>query len=440
MKSLSKRWVSGMNSLWTVMAFTLRNKLRSKAYIWTTVTIAVLLVLGANLPYILERLNVGGSNEPKPVGYLEGAYPEIVQGLEAFFARQEHPDIRLVAIPSGGSPATDEAALRQAVEDKTVKGYLTFADRPETGFPEAVFHSASLMNFSLAESLRIALESVKAEMVFRNVELDEAERALLSAPVAVHTLLVSPDKEGGRTAADQVAVMALTYALIILLFMAVTITGQLVATEITAEKSSRVMEILITSVKPLKQMFGKILGTFTAGVIQIALLVGVLVASLSMPHNRGALEALGIRLDAVEPKLLIFAVFFYLTGYFLYATLFAGIGSIVSRTEELGQALSPVMILSVVGFYIAIFGLQNPESPLVVIGSYIPFFTPFLMFERIGLTDVPVWEIALSIGILLASILLFGWLAAKIYRTGVLMYGKRPSIKELIRAMKAYKV
>src|SRR5690606_13128049 len=98
-----------MNSLWTVMAFTLRNKLRSKAYIWTTVTIALLLMVGANLPYILERLNAGGSNEPKPVGYIEGAYPEIVQGLEAFFARQENPAIRLVAIPSGGSPQADEA-------------------------------------------------------------------------------------------------------------------------------------------------------------------------------------------------------------------------------------------------------------------------------------------------------------------------------------------
>jgi len=429
-----------MNSLWTVMAFTLRSKLRSKAYVWTTVTLAVLLVLGSNLPYILERLNVGGSSEPKPVGYLEGVYPEIVQGLEAFFARQENPGVRLVPIPSGGSPQADEAALRQAGEDETVKGYLTFTDRPETGFPEAVFHSASVMNFSLADSLRIALESVKAEMVFRNVELDEAERALLATPVAVHTLLVSPDGEGGRTAAEHAVVMGLTYALIILLFMAVTITGQLVATEITAEKSSRVMEILITSVKPLTQMFGKILGTFVAGIVQIAVLVGVAVVSLTLPHNRGALEALGIRLDAVEPQLLAYAIFFYLAGYFLYATLFAAIGSIVSRTEELGQATTPVMLLSILGFYVAIFSLQNPDSPLVVIGSYIPFFTPFLMFERIGLAEPPAWEIALAIGILLASILLFGWLAAKIYRVGVLMYGKRPSIRELIKAMKAYRV
>jgi ABC-2 type transport system permease protein len=422
------------------MAFTLRNKLRSKGFIWSTAILAVLLAVAANLPYILERLNLGGSDEAKPVGYIEGAHPEIVEGLQAFFARQDSPDIRLVGIASGGSSQADEAALRQAVENKLVKGFITFADRPETGFPEVTYHSSSLMDFSVAETLRVAMESVKAEMVFRNVQLGDAEKALLAAPVAVHTLLISTDETGGKTAAEQGVAIGLTYAIIILLFMAVTITGQLVATEITAEKSSRVMEILITSVKPLKQMFGKILGTFTAGVIQIAVLVGVFVFSLSLPHNRGALEALGIRLDAVEPKLLIFAVFFYLTGYFLYATLFAGIGSIVSRTEELGQALSPLMILSIVGFYIAIFGLQNPESPIVVIGSFIPFFTPFLMFERIGLTDVPVWEIALSIGILLASILLFGWLAAKIYRTGVLMYGKRPSMKELMKAMKAYKV
>jgi len=93
-----------------------------------------------------------------------------------------------------------------------------------------------------------------------------------------------------------------------------------------------------------------------------------------------------------------------------------------------------------IGFYIGIFGLANPGSTIVIVASYIPFFTPFIMFLRIGLTDPAIWEVALGFGILIVSILAAGWLSAKIYRTGVLMYGKRPSIKELIKAMKAYKI
>jgi len=225
-----------------------------------------------------------------------------------------------------------------------------------------------------------------------------------------------------------------------MLFMAVMITGQLIATEITAEKSSRVMEIIVTSVSPLKQMWGKILGTFLVAMIQIVVLVGALVANLTLPHNTDILKSFGFDLSSIDPLLLVYAVFFYLAGFFLYATLFAAVGSIVSRTEDLGQAVMPITMLTLVGFYIAMFGLNQPDSTLMVVCQYIPFFSPFLMFLRIGLAEPAWWEIALSIGILIASILAIGWLSAKIYRVGVLMYGKRPSMKEIVKAMKAYKV
>jgi ABC-2 type transport system permease protein len=271
------------------------------------------------------------------------------------------------------------------------------------------------------------------------VQLSETDRALLSTPVSLDVRQITDDADG-KTAAEQGVAIGLTYAILILLFMAVMITGQLIATEITAEKSSRVMEILVTSVAPLKQMFGKIIGTLLAGLLQMAILVTAFLVNLTLPQNKSAIESLGIRLDVIDPMLIVYALFFYLAGYFLYATLFAAIGSIVSRTEELGQALTPVTLLSLAGFYIAMFGLQNPDSPVVVVCSFIPFFSPFIAFERIGLGDPAAWEIALSAAILLASIVAFGWLAAKIYRTGVLLYGKRPSVKELIKAMKAYKV
>lgn len=420
------------------MAFTLRNKIRSKSYIWSTAIMAVLLIVVANLPYILERIN-RGSDEPTPVGYIQGAYPDIVQGMEAFFAQQEKPDVRLVPVPAGGSPEAGEAALREALDAGKIKGYITFTDQPETGFPRATYQSKAMFDHETGEALRLALENVKTEMVFRRVQLSEADRMLLSTPVSIDVRQITDDANG-KTAAEQGVAIGLTYVIIILLFMAVMITGQLIATEITAEKSSRVMEILVTSVAPLKQMFGKIIGTLLAGLLQMAILLAAFLFNLTLPQNKTAIESLGIRLDTIDPMLIVYALFFYLAGYFLYATLFAAIGSIVSRTEDLGQSLTPITLLALAGFYIAIFGLQHPESPVVVTCSFIPFFAPFLMFERIGLGDPAAWEIALCVGILLASIVVFGWLAAKIYRTGVLLYGKRPGLRELVKAMKAFRV
>jgi ABC-2 type transport system permease protein len=200
------------------------------------------------------------------------------------------------------------------------------------------------------------------------------------------------------------------------------------------------MEIIVTSVSPLKQMWGKILGTFIVAMVQLVILIGALVANLMLPHNSESLDQLGIDLSVLDMSLVVYAVLFYLAGFFLYATLFAAIGSIVSRTEDLGQALLPVTMLTLVGFYIALFGLTHPDHILILVCQYIPFFSPFLMFLRIGLAEPAWWEIVLSIGILFASILGIGWLSAKIYRVGVLMYGKRPSVKEIVKAMRAYKV
>lgn len=412
------------------MAFTMRTKLRNKAFLITTAVLAVLLVVVGNLPTLLNKLD---SDKATKVGYVQGQQETIVQGLVAYYGAQEKPEIELI-------PSASEDALKTSLEDGDIKGYVTFADNAEVGFPNAVYHAKSSLGSGTSQKLTIGLQVVKNEIVVKDLGLTDDQRKLLQAPVSVEQEQVQFTNETGKTPEEEATAIGLTYVLIILLFMAVMITGQLIATEITAEKSSRVMEIIVTSVSPLKQMFGKILGTFVVGILQMIVLIGALVINLMRSDNLDALKDMGLDLGSIDPLLLVFAVFFYLTGFFLYATLFAAVGSIVSRTEDLGQAILPITMLTLAGFYIAIFGLSHPEHIFIKVCSYVPFFAPFLMFLRIGLSEPTVWEIVLSVGILLASIVLFGWLAAKIYRTGVLMYGKRPSFKELLKAMKAYKV
>lgn len=422
-----------MNSMWTVTAFTIRNKLRTKSFIITTLILAILLVVVGNLPYLLNKLGAG-DEKATTVGYIAGEQADVITGLQQFFQLQGEQATIVF------EQASSEQAAKELLESGDISGFITFKDNAAAGFPDAVYHSDNAFGSSTSSSLKAALQMVKNELVLRDFGLTDQQKIILQTPVQLSSEKVSFTNEEGKTAEEQGIAMGLVYVLIILLFMTVMISGQLIATEITAEKSSRVMEIIVTSVAPLKQMFGKIIGTFIVSIVQLIVLIGALVANLMLPHNVDAIKGFGIDLSKIDSSLLVYAVFFYLIGFFLYATLFAAIGSIVSRTEDLGQAVMPVTMLTLAGFYIAIFGMNSPESTLVVVSSYFPFFTPFLMFMRIGLTEPALWEIALSIGILIVTTLFIGWLSAKIYRTGVLMYGKRPSMKELFKAMKAYKV
>jgi ABC-2 type transport system permease protein len=413
------------------MSFTMRNKLRSKAFIIMTVVLAVLLIVVGNLPYLIDKL--GGGDKVTRVGYAEGQQPQVVEGLKDYFAKL--PDAKLELVPIG-----TEAGLKDALENGDISGYLTFTEDSALGFPKTVYNAKSAFEGGTSSSLAAALQQTKNNIITLDAGLSKDQKAKLDAQISLGTNKVSFSNEKGKTEEEQGMAIGLTYAMIILLFMAVMITGQLIATEITAEKSSRVMEIIVTSVSPLKQMWGKILGTFFVAIIQIVVLVGAFVINLTMPQNADSLEKLGIDLSVLDTNLVIYAILFYLAGFFLYATLFAAVGSIVSRTEDLGQAVMPITMITLVGFYIAMFGLTHPDHILIQVCQYIPFFSPFLMFLRIGLAEPAWWEIVLSVGILIASILAIGWLSAKIYRVGVLMYGKRPSVKEIIKAMKAYKV
>ncbi|SEO52078.1 ABC transporter permease [Paenibacillus sp. OV219] len=441
------------SSFWTVVGFTARNKLRTKAFIVTTLIIAVIMSIGINLPYIISQFS--GEGKPTAVGYMETREDQLGSQLftashigsllTEYYKQQPKPELEIVSTkPASNEDQDNEAALKQAVADGTIDGYITFTPNKE-GFPTVTYKSESLMESKVSQSLKIALQVVKQEAVLNGGGLSDELKKLLQSTIQFDTVQISTSGGAGsigqgKTEDEQGMDMLTVYVIIILLFMAIMISGQMIASEITAEKSSRVMEILITSVAPLKAMFGKIFGMFLVVLLQLAIYVLVIIGNMSMPQNKDKLSSLGITLSDIDPVLVLYALLFFLTGYYLYATLFAAIGSIVSRTEDLGQAVLPITMLSLAGFYICILGgINNPGSTLVKVSSFIPFFSPYAMVCRLGLSDPPLWQVWLSIGILLATILGAGWLSAKIYRAGVLMYGKKPTLREIGKAMRAYK-
>ncbi len=422
----------------TVIGFTFLNKVKAKSFLITTLVLALLVTIGMNVPYFIAKFT-GGDDAPASIGLVRSSQPEIVQSFRAYHDKQESPGFTLTEYEQA-----DEAVLKKDLEDEKIDGYLQFGESTAGEFPGVTYVSKKdSIPQDIQASLQAVLQSVKAEYITKGT-LNEEQIASLTAPVQIEAQKqAAPGAAGageGKTEKPALINYVIVYVLVILFFMTIMMTGNMIAAEVTAEKSSRIMEILITSVSPLAQMFGKIIGMFLIGLFQIFIFAAVIAINVTLPHNRPILSELNLDLSQISVEVIVFGFILYILGYFLYATLFAAIGSLVSRTEELGQAIMPITMLSLAAFYIGIFSLSAPNSTLLKVSTYIPFFSPVSMIVRIGLGDTPMWEILASLAVLLIAIFLFGWLSAKIYRTGVLLYGKRPTLKELQKAMRAYKI
>lgn len=432
-----------MNKMGTIIGFTFKNKVKTKSFVVTTIVLALLISIGLNVPYFITLFNGGsigggaaGSN-PVNIGLLSAGQPEVSEKLEKFSSAQGDQAYRFIT-----DGTKDEAALKADAESGLTDGYLKFEAAQGQEFPQPILYSTEEVSPQIIASIEAALQSVKLDVVVKDV-LTAEQKELINTPVKVSEQSLSAE-EAGADAGSENGMSPINYIvvylLIILLFTSTMMTGNMIASEITAEKSSRIMEILITSVSPLSQMFGKIIGIFMVGMLQIGIFGAVIAGNVLLPHNRDVLSDFSLNLSDVNIAVIVYGLIFYILGYFLYAVMFAAIGSMVSRTEELGQAVLPITMLSLVSFYIAIFSIATPNILLLKVASFIPFTSPTAILVRIGAGVAPTWEILVSLAILVVSIFVFGWLAAKIYRTGVLMYGKRPTFKELFKAMKAYKI
>ncbi|MEC0091513.1 ABC transporter permease [Paenibacillus macquariensis] len=430
-----------MNKLGTVIGFTFRNKVRTKAFLITTLILAIIMSIAINIPYFIqlftgEDLKSGSTK----IGLVYGEQAKVAEQLDSYWKAQNNDEFTFVKYDT-----SDVASLKKDIEAGTIDGYLQFSEDQKTLFPSVVYSSDEDdgLNAVAQAELSGALQAVKMQVIVQD-SLTPEQIAELKTPVQFNAQNINADasapKANDKDKSTQMMEFGVVYLLIILFFFTSMTTGNMIASEVTTEKSSRIMEILITSVSPLTQMFGKIIGMFLVGLTQIAVFVLVILGNLFMPQNKEVLADFNIDLSQVSIDVLVYGFTFYVLGYFLYAVLFAAVGSIVSRTEDLGQAIMPITMLSLAAFYVGSFSMGAPNTMLMKVASFIPFLSPTTMIVRIGIGEIEVWEIWVSILLLVISILFFGWLSAKIYRTGVLMYGKRPTIKELRKAMKAYKI
>lgn len=226
------------------------------------------------------------------------------------------------------------------------------------------------------------------------------------------------------------------YILLFLIYMSVIAYGQTVSSSVVSEKSSRTMELLITSVKPTSLMFGKVMAAGAAGLLQMVLLIAVSMGLYQLNSSAWGNNELISSIFNIPAEILAFGIIFFIIGFFIYAFLYGAIGSLISRMEDINSAVMPVMFLLIISFFVAYSAIMVPDAGWVKVCSYIPIFTPLVMFVRECVSTVSPVESVIAIIISAAAAIAIGWMAAKIYRVGVLMYGKPPKVKEVWKAIK----
>lgn len=398
---------------------------KTKSFLITTAVLVASMFLLANMSTIIEKVqDVTGANEETTLHVIDES-GQLFDPLAAQFA-EDDADIQLV------ESSETEAALKEQVQDEEIDHALLLKLN-EQGQIETTYYSMSSMEFLIPTMLQESLQSIQTAMKANELSLAPEEVQSLLAPIDFEMASLSPS---AKTEEELSQARGLVYALMFLIYFAVIFYSSTIASEVATEKSSRVMEILISSVSPTKHLFAKVFGIGMLGLLQMTVLGIAAYAALKTSGNEmadGAMSYLGF--SNLSTSTIVYAILFFMLGYFLYATLAALLGSLVSRVEDVNQMIMPMTILIIIGFFIAMSGLGNPELGYLQISSYIPFFAPFVMFLRVGMLDLPMWEPILAIGIMVGTILLLGWFAARVYKGGVLMYGPSRSLKDLKKAI-----
>jgi ABC-2 type transport system permease protein len=259
--------------------------------------------------------------------------------------------------------------------------------------------------------------------------VDEQRLKSLSRPVELETYPVNEKGEAGER--DTGAGFFLVFFVGFSIYLTILLYGQVILGAVVEEKETRIAEILFSSIDSLPLMMGKLIGVSLVALTQLGIWGATFVALTGWILGASGLQ--GLNMPHLPPLFAVYFVLFFLLGYFLYASLYALIGSMVTTTQEGGQLAMPVVLLLVFGFYLAFPVIRSPSSPLAFWASMVPFFAPITMIIRIVSQTPPVWEIALSLFIGLVTVIAFLWLTARIYRVGMLMYGKRATIPEVLR-------
>ena len=406
-----------MKQTLTVMRFEFLTFAKSKAFIGVTVFMIALGLIGPAVPQIVQLIS------------------------------QRTPQRRVAVVDHTGQ--FNAQVLEDSIFTKT--SLFTDINAAKTAITEGRYHYAVEIwedRYTMhvtAMGMRIFDMQHQFDAMLRaRHQTDAFYAAGLSAAAVMEILLFTPQSEVLTIGEDAAGVDApgnfmenvtYVYVLTLLLYMVLLIGAQYIVTSVVREKSTKTMELLITSCKAHRLLNGKVFG------VGLAILLKLTLTSIAALASMAAIRALtedsaDVFIVNIPPDILALLLVFFLLGFILYSYIYAALASTVSRMEDAASTSHLPTFLIIAALIGAMFGMTNPGAGWVSFMSHIPFFSPFIMFLRYCMGTAPLWEVGISIGVMAATVIALAWLGGRIYRMGTLMYGNKPKIKDLVAAFR----
>jgi ABC-2 type transport system permease protein len=422
---------------------------RTRTFKLTTVVLVVAGLAIALAPVILRA--VFGEGKQTTIDVIVGdSHPVVDVGATVAAVLNAPVGSAGSATPPPSKPAyrvdvvTDEVAARASVLSGDVAGLL-IVSRPTAGADLTFTYvtKASALDRATPLIYEAAAFVVQKDRL-TSFGVSPPDQAKLSVPPNWSVEPADPKAHPIASPGDIASGFAAGFVLAIILFMAIVLYGQWIAYSVAEEKSSRVMEVILGAATPFELLSGKVVGVGALAITQYvivfvpALLAILFQAQIAAIVLGGSASAIALPQGLSIGLLLAFGVFFVL-GFALYAVLYAGAAALVSRTEDINQMVAPMTLISAAGYLVAVYsstGLIDPNSKVVVVMSYIPFFSPYLMLSRLGAGLAGPVDVVVALVLLAVTVPLALWVAARLYSAGVLMYGQRPSLRLMVRVLR----
>ena len=409
-----------MQQFFTVFKYEFKKIVLSKGYLISTGIMAIILAGVFFLPQLISDLKLFGSSDNTPVALIKTDYQNSETLIQTIHAALPNYEVKL-------TDKSNEEAKQEVIDDKA------------KFFIEANHNLTEVTEYSKIGFSDASVREVQSiDTIVKNMRQADLLAEQNLAPAAIAKVL-NPDVKINLETVNKngAASVIYTFVLIYALYMAITFYGSHVMNSVVTEKTSRAMEVLATSVKPNALLFGKIISTSLAGLIQIAAIIIEAFICVKISSANNPSFPVNQIISNIPTQILVYMLIFFLLGFLIYSFLYGAFASTVSKIDELSSAIMPVQIIIVFTFIATMSAINsgNADTPFNVFLSYFPFTAPMMMFTRAIISNVSTLEIILSILVLIVSTYFIGWLSARIYRVGILMYGEKPNFIKLMAAI-----
>ena len=401
-----------MRDILTVMKFTMKDMIKRKSFIISTLIIIILIVLGFNVPKFLKSIKEDNTGNKLLIVDSQNVFEGTLETLKE--ANLGY-DIQIENL--------DYEKVKEKIENENIESAIIVEPNEQNIKIRYLVKNINMME-TVPENIVSAINSLYTNLQISKLGLTQEQLQSITPNFEFNLEQTEEEKASGNV----YAIMLLS----IVLFYAIYFCAYQVSSSITTEKTSKIIETLVTSTSPRIIVLGKTIGIGIIGLMQMILIVGTALISAKLFIEPGVIDSV-LDMSNITPYLGIITIVYFILGYFTYALLYALTGSTVSKPEDIQSANSPVAILAVIGFYLSYFTMMNPTSELNVFASMFPISSPFCMPFRIMMGLANITDVIVSIAILFVTILIIAHIAIKIYSNAILNYGTKMSLKDVVK-------